>query len=96
MFTLFVNNLVVLQTYNILGTSLTHSSSVWPEKNRQKSIKVAQKSFHKKRLILESLQKLPKNVGDLGKLIDAKGFKRLPKVQKIAQSGHTAHPQRAC
>ena len=35
-------------------------------------------------------QKLPKNVGDLGKLIVAKGFKKLPKVQKIAQSGHTA------
>ena len=27
------------------------------------------------------LQKLPKNVGDLGKLIVAKGFKKLPKVQ---------------
>ena len=40
--------------------------------------------------ILTPLQKLPKNVGDLGKLIVAKGFKKLPKVQKIAQSGHTA------
>ena len=28
-----------------------------------------------------SLEKLPKNVGDLGKLIAAKGFKKLPKVQ---------------
>ena len=27
---------------------------------------------------------------DLGKLIAAKGFKKLPKVQKIARSGHTA------
>ena len=26
---------------------------------------------------------------DLGKLIVAKGFQKLPKVQKIAQSGHT-------
>ena len=26
-------------------------------------------------------QKLPKNLGDLGKLIDAKGFEKLPKVQ---------------
>ena len=26
--------------------------------------------------------KLPKNVGDSGKLIVAKGFKKLPKVQK--------------
>ena len=31
--------------------------------------------------ILTSLQKLPKNVGDLGKLIVAKGFENLPKVQ---------------
>ena len=31
--------------------------------------------------ILAPLQKLPKNVGDLGKLIVAKGFKKLPKVQ---------------
>ena len=41
--------------------------------------------------ILTPLQSLPKNVGDLGKLIVAKGFKKLPKVQKIAKSGHTAH-----
>ena len=32
---------------------------------------------------------MPKNVGDLGKLIVAKGFKKSPKVQKIARSGHT-------
>ena len=31
--------------------------------------------------ILTPLQKLPKNVGDLGKLIVAKGFENLPKVQ---------------
>ena len=30
-----------------------------------------------------------KIVGDLDKLIVAKGFKKLPKVQLIAQSGHT-------
>ena len=30
---------------------------------------------------LTPLQKLPKNVGDLGKLIVAKGFEKLPKVQ---------------
>ena len=35
---------------------------------------------------LTSLQKLPKNVGDLGKLVVAKSFKKLP---QIAQSGHT-------
>ena len=37
----------------------------------------------------DPLHKLPKNVRDLGKLIVAKGIKRLPKVQKIAKSGHT-------
>ena len=31
--------------------------------------------------ILTPLQKLPKNVEDLGKLIVAKGFKKLPNVQ---------------
>ena len=31
--------------------------------------------------ILTPLQKLPKNVGDFGELIVAKGFKELPKVQ---------------
>ena len=40
--------------------------------------------------IFTYLQKLPKNVGDLRKLIVAKGFEKLPKMQKITQSGHTA------
>ena len=31
--------------------------------------------------ILTPLQKLPNNVGDLGKLIVAKGFEKLPKIQ---------------
>ena len=39
--------------------------------------------------ILTLLQILPKNVGDLAKLIFAKGFKKLPKVQKISKSGQT-------
>ena len=39
---------------------------------------------------MTSLQKFPKNEGDLGKLNVAKGFKKLPKIQKIAKSGHTA------
>ena len=42
-------------------------------------------------MILTPLQKLPKNVGELGKLIVAKGFEKMPKVQKIMQSGHTGH-----
>ena len=39
--------------------------------------------------ILTTLQKLPKHVGNLGKIIVATGFEKLPKVQLIAQSGHT-------
>ena len=31
--------------------------------------------------ILTPLQKLPKNVGDLGKLNVAQGFEKMPKVQ---------------
>ena len=42
------------------------------------------------------LQKLPKTVGDLSKIIVANGFKKSPKVQKIAKSGHTeCNPHRA-
>ena len=39
--------------------------------------------------ILTPLQKMPKNAEDLSKLIVAKGFKKLTKVQKMATSGHT-------
>ena len=42
-------------------------------------------------MILTPLQKLPNNVGNLGKIIVATGFEWLPKVQKIAQSGHTVY-----
>ena len=34
-------------------------------------------------------------LGDLGKLIVAKGLKKLPKVQKIARSGHTDGKRRS-
>ena len=40
-------------------------------------------------MILTPFQKLPNNEGNLGKIIVATGFEWLPKVQKIAQSGHT-------
>ena len=40
-------------------------------------------------MILTPLQKLPKNVEDVGKIIVSKGLKKVPKVKKIAQSGHT-------
>ena len=42
-------------------------------------------------MILTPLQKLPNNVGDLGKIIVATSFECLPKVQKIAKSGHIVH-----
>ena len=41
-------------------------------------------------MTLTPLQKLPNNVVDLGKMIVATGFEWLPKVQNIAQSGHTS------
>ena len=41
-------------------------------------------------MILTPLQKLPNNVGDSGKIIVDTGFEWLPKVQNIAQSGHTS------
>ena len=34
---------------------------------------------------------MPNNVGDLGKIIVATGFKWLPNVQKIAQTGPTGY-----
>ena len=51
---------------------------MWPEKNRQKSIKLPKNDFTGK---IKDLQKLPKNVGVLGDLIVAEGLKKLPKVQ---------------
>ena len=40
-------------------------------------------------MILTPLQKLPNKAGNLGKISVATGFEWLPKVRKIAQSGHT-------
>ena len=40
-------------------------------------------------MILTPLQKLSNNMGDLGKIIVATSFEWMPKVQKIAKSGHT-------
>ena len=42
-----------------------------------------------KMIDFNTFTKVDKNVGDLGKIIIAKDFKKLPKVQQIAQSGHT-------
>ena len=60
---------------------MTWSRVVWPVKICQMPIKVAQNYFNKKLKILTPLQKLPKNVGGLGKLIVATGLEKLPKVQ---------------
>ena len=40
-------------------------------------------------MILTPLQKMPNNVGEFGKIIVDTSFEWLPKVQKIAKSGHT-------
>ena len=40
-------------------------------------------------MILTPIQKLANNVGDLSKIMVAISFEWLPKVQKIAKSGHT-------
>ena len=42
-------------------------------------------------MILTPLQKMPNNVGELGKIIVDTSFEWLSKVQKIAKSGHTDH-----
>ena len=54
---------------------------MWPVKCRQISIIVAQNDLTRKIKDSQPLQKLPKNVGDLGKLIVATGFEKLPKIQ---------------
>ena len=65
-----------------LGGGDGQSAPVWPEKKHQMSINSCPKMISlEKWLILTYLQKLPKNVGDLDKLIVAKGFKKLPKVK---------------
>ena len=57
------------------------------------SLEVAQMISLEKWMILTPSQKLPSNVGDLGKIIVFTGFEWLHKVQKIAQSGHTTRDQ---
>ena len=44
-------------------------------------IKVAQERFYRKIIELDRFTKMPKNVGDLGKLIVAKCLKKLTKAQ---------------
>ena len=57
--------------------------AVWPVKKSPNVYKSCPKIISLEKLnILTPFQKMPKNVGDLGKLIVAKGFEKLPKVQK--------------
>ena len=42
---------------------------------------------------IDTFTKMPKNVRNLGKLIVAEGFKKLPKALEIVQSGHTGDHQ---
>ena len=76
---------------SILRLIGAHMTSVTRKKSRNVYKSCPKIISPEKWLILTSLQKLRKNGGDLNKLIFAKGFKKLPKVQKIAQSGHPAH-----
>ena len=55
--------------------------SVWPVKSRQMSQSCPKMISQEKWKILITLQKMPKNVGNLGKIIVTKGFEKLPKVQ---------------
>ena len=74
---------------------MSHYITIWEFTNvTRKKLPNVYKSCPKmisleKWLILTPLQKLPKNGEYLGNLIAAKGFKKLSKFQKIAQSGHT-------
>ena len=57
-----------------INVEYTQLWPVWPEK-------IAKNDFTIKIKDIDTFTKLPKNVGNLGKLIVAKGFKSLPKVQ---------------
>ena len=68
-----------LNTFRQLKLGLTHSVTSKKLPNVYKSCpKIISKE---KLIILTPSEKLPKNVGDLGKLFVAKGFEKLPKVQ---------------
>ena len=66
-----------------IGNSVTRKKLPYVYKSCPKMISV------EKWMILALLQKFAYNVGNLGKIIFATDFELLPKVQKIAQSGHT-------
>ena len=55
-----------------------------PEKIAKCLQKLDKIDFTRKMIDFDTFKKIPKNMVDLGKLIVAKGFKKLPKVQSIA------------
>ena len=79
-----------LQMSSFTSTSLSLGISVTRRKSPNVYKSCTKMISLEKWNILTYLQNSPKNVGDLVKLIVAKGFKKLTKVQKIAKSGHTA------
>ena len=64
-------------------------AAVWKVKSCQISIKLPKNDFTTKMKDFDNFTKIDQNVGNLGKIIDATCFEKLPKVQYIAQSGHT-------
>ena len=54
--------------------------TVWPEKNRQTSIKVAQIWFHLKKKDFDTFNKVAFKYGDVGKKIIITGFEKLAKA----------------
>ena len=68
--------------YMLIGSSLTRSATSVTSKKLPNVYKSCPKMISLGKLkILTPLQTLPKDVQDLGKLIFAKGFEKLPKVQ---------------
>ena len=78
------DNLVVQDFTYLLVTDLvcaSYTSSVTREKSPNLHKSCPKMISLEKLKILVPTQKLPKTVEDLGKLIVAKGFEKLPKVQ---------------
>ena len=75
-------NIIYYQIYWIILPTAQQDANcaVWPEKIAKCPQKLPQNDSTTK--FLTTLQKLPKNVRDLGKIIVAKGIKKLLKVQK--------------
>ena len=67
--------------YQLKATPGPQGQRQCDQKKIAKCVKKLPKNDFIRKMIYLPLQKLPKNVGDLGNLIAAKGFKKLSKVQ---------------